>query len=203
MSVDMGACISYGWERLKGNPGFMIVSFLVIALAQSFTVGILAGPIMVGFMRGLQKEDQGRQAEIGDLFSAFGDFVPALIAFYVSAFAVVIGFILCIIPGLLLAPMPWIALYLVAAGEKDGMAAVKRAWEIVTGNLVNLALTSFVIGLVGGLGQLACGVGVLATMPIAFGGWYKMAQTATGGSSAPKVTMGVPGMPPMGPPAGR
>lgn len=202
MTADIGTCLSYGFEKLKSNPVYMIVGILLIAVVNSASGGLLAGPMMVGFMRGLMKEDRGQPAEIGDLFSGFSDFVPALIGALLGGVAVAIGYFLCIVPGLIIAPILPLTMYQIAAGEKDGIAALKKSWELIQKNMVGLALTMFVVALVGGLGSIACGIGVLATIPIAMAGLYKMAQTTVGTPTSPQgaAPMGPPMGPPVGPP---
>lgn len=207
MNVDIGACLSNGFERVKNNPLFYIVGFLIFVFGGAISFQILSGPLMVGYMRGMMKEDRGQRAEIGDVFSGFNDFVPALIAHLVGGLIVAVGFFLCVIPGLLILPLVWLSLYAVAAGDKDGINAIKTSWNIVMNNMVTLALAAFVFGLVGMLGALACGIGQFFTIPVAFAAIYRMCQIAHA-SAAPAPTFAPPGgmppgpggMPPMGPP---
>ena len=129
-------------------------------------------------------EDEGGKVEIGDIFKGFDDFVPALVAVLVSSVAVSIGVMLCIIPGLLIMALVPVSAYFVAVeGEKDGINAIKRAWVLVRENLVSSALCALVLGIVGSLGSILCGVGVLLTLPIAIIGMYHMAKQMVGSGS--------------------
>jgi len=189
MAVEMGSCINYGVGTLKRNPLYAIVGLLIAFVLGSFSFSILQWPLLVGYIKGLRKEDRGEKAEIGDVFSGFDSFVPALVAGLLSIVIINIGFILCIIPGLLLAPMLPVALAAVADGEKDGVAALKKGFEAVKANLVPAALTNFVLGLIGAVGGILCGVGALITLPIAFGGSVLMADQM-GGGAAPAADAG-------------
>ena len=85
--LDMGGCISRGWELVKGNMGVLFVSTLVYLLIEgaigavaqipivgaAFSIGnfVISGPLMGGvfylFLRAIRNEP----AEIGDIFSGF------------------------------------------------------------------------------------------------------------------------------------
>ena len=178
MGIDLGKCLSDGFEDLTRNPLFTIVGFLVITLVNGLTCGLIAGPLIVGFWRGIEKDRAGGRAEIGDIFSAFDRFLPSFLVSLLGGLAAGIGSLLCIIPGLLIAPIVPIGLYLVHRGETDGLNALSRAFEILKANLWMAALTTFILYLVGSLGVLLCYVGMLASMPITLGGLFTMAQQA-------------------------
>lgn len=175
-NVDIGACLSGGVDCIKRNPLFYIVGYLILMIASNVTMGILLGPLTVGFFRAMKKEEEGGKAEIGDLFKGFDDFVPALVAGLLSGIAITIGMMLCFIPGLLIMSLFPCAIYLVAFGEKDGINALKRAWAVIVPNLVMAAVTMFVLGLVSSLGVILCYIGILLTGPIGLCGMYVLAK---------------------------
>jgi len=183
-SPDIGACVSAGIKGLKDNPLTHIVATLLVVIIGNVSFGILAGPMMVGYMRLVRIEDEGGKPGIGDVFKGFDDFVPALLAVLVGGIIVGVGFVLCVIPGLLIMALVPTAAYLVAVGEKDGIEALKRAWQVVKENLVASCLCSLVLAIIGSLGAILCGVGIVITMPIAFIGMYHMAKQLTGGGAA-------------------
>lgn len=173
--VDIGACVSFGWNRFKSNVVYYLVGPILVGVGGGLTFGLLAGPLMVGFFKGMMKEDTGGKAEIGDIFSAFDKFVPSLIV-------VLICVVVSMIPlaGLLVGPLMGTGLYLVAKGENDGMAALKNGFEAYKSDLLMGLICSFVLGVVGSLGAIACGIGMLATLPIAAAGQYLLAQQLLG-----------------------
>ncbi|CAN5401816.1 hypothetical protein BH11PSE11_BH11PSE11_14730 [soil metagenome] len=178
---DIGACISLGFAGWKKDPVTHIVVTLLIAIVGGASSGILTGPMMVGYMRMIKKSDEGGKLEIGDVFKGFADFVPALVAVLVSSIIVTIGFIFCVLPGLLIMALIPVSAYLVAVGDKDGISALGRAWDAVKGNLLMSALCTLVLYIIGSLGFILCGIGVILTMPIAMIGMYYMAQQMTDG----------------------
>ena len=182
---DIGTCVSAGFNGLKKDPVTHIVTTLLIGIVGSVTAGLLTGPMMVGYMRMIKREDEGFKAEIADVFKGFDDFVPALLAVLLSSIVVGIGFMFCILPGLLIMALVPVATYLVAVGEKDGINAIKRAWDAVKANLMGAFFCGLVLAIVGSLGSFLCGVGIILTLPIAFIGSYHMAKQLTDGGDQP------------------
>jgi uncharacterized membrane protein len=85
--LDIGGCISRGWELVKNNMGLLFVGTLVYlliegaigAVAQIPIIGALAsianfvisGPLMGGVFYLFLRAIRGEPAEIGDIFSGF------------------------------------------------------------------------------------------------------------------------------------
>jgi uncharacterized membrane protein len=177
---EIGTCVSAGIAGLKKNFVLHVVTTLAILVVGGFSFGLLYGPMIAGYMRMIKVEEEGGTPQIGDVFKGFDDFVPAFLAAFLGGIAVSIGTMLCIIPGLLIMALPITATYLVAFGEKDGINALKRAFELVKANLIPSALCALVLGIVGSLGAILCGIGILLTLPIAFIGMYHMAKQMVG-----------------------
>ena len=180
---DISKCVSAGFSGLKNDPVTHIVATLLVVIISSVFFGLLTGPMVVGYMKMLKSEDEGRKPEIADVFKGFEDFVPALLAILVGSIIVSIGYLLCILPGLLLMAIVPTAAYLVACGEKDGINALKRAWTAVKGNLLGAFLCMLILGIIGNLGLILCFVGIIITLPIAFIGSYHMAKQLTDGGN--------------------
>ncbi len=181
---EIGTCVSAGVAGLKKNFVLHVVVTLLILIVGGASGGLLYGPMLVGYMRMIKAEDEGGTPAIGDVFKGFDDFLPAFLAAFLGGLAVSIGIMLCIIPGLLIMALPMTAVYIVATmGEKDGINALKRAWALVKENLIPSALCALVLGIVGSLGAILCGVGILLTLPIAFIGLYHMAKALTDGGA--------------------
>lgn len=180
---DISACVSAGFAGFKQDPVTHIIATLLVVFISGVGFGLLSGPMMVGYMRMIKIQDEGGKAEIADVFKGFEDFVPSLLAVLVGSIIVSIGYLLCILPGLLIMAIVPTAAYLVAAGEKDGIQALKRAWNAVKDNLLGAFLCMLVLGIIGNLGLILCFVGIIITLPIAFIGSYHMAKQLTDGGT--------------------
>lgn len=179
-SASVGDCLSGAWGTFKKNVLTHVVCTLLVMVVAGISAGLLAGPMVVGYMRMIERETRGESVQIGDVFRGFDDFVPAFVAGLISALVVSLGFMLCFIPGLLVMALPPVALFLVARGERDGVAAFSQAWSIVTKNLGSAFFCSLVLGVVGSLGFLLCWVGALLTLPLSTIGSYYMARQLVG-----------------------
>jgi len=182
-SVDLGNALSTGVNTFKANAVNHIIVFIVFSLVTNVSFGLLIGPMIVGYFKYLTKEASGAKPEIGDLFKGFDQFVPALVAGIVAFILIVIGSFLCIIPGLLIAPLLPVALLLVARGEKDGIQALQKGWAFLKPNLLMAAVSMVVIQIIGQIGIFACFVGLLVTGPIAMIASWHLATQILGDAS--------------------
>jgi len=161
-------------DDFKKDPVTHVLAHLLFVVVNAFSFSLLSGPMAVGYVRMLDKSRRGEAIGPGDIFSAFDQFVPSLVAVLLGGTAVAVGTLLCVIPGLLVAPIVPVAILLIARGEADGVNALKRGWELVKENLLMAAVTVFVLQLVASLGVLLCFVGVLVTAPVALIGMYHL-----------------------------
>lgn len=183
-AASVGDCLSGAWSLFKKNAFTHVVCTLLVMVVSGVSAGLLAGPMLVGYLRLVEREDRGEPVQIGDVFRGFDDLVPALVAGLISSLVLSLAFMLCVIPGLLIMALPAVALQLVARGERDGVAAFTQAWRTVTGNLGSAFVCALVLGIVGSLGFVLCWVGALVTMPVAMIGQYYMARQLLGDEPA-------------------
>lgn len=171
--VEIATEIGRGWELFKSNMGLLILVNLLAGVLALVTCGILAGPMMAGevlIVQRLLKKDSAVPSA-GDLFKGFEFFLDAFL------FILVLGFILgvvVVIPGVNIvvgyvsSVFMWTGVMFVALGKMKFAEALKKVGnEITTGPFWTLILAGVVANLIGGLGVLACGIGVLFTVPLA------------------------------------
>ena len=157
MAVQMryGDYIKGGWEIVKANLGASIVATLCIGL-----IPIAGLVVLINFLAGVKAaKHQGKPIAIGDLFN-FENAVDKI----VGPLIVGVGFMCCFVPGALM----YFALPILA--DKPGtpfLSAVKGGLAFGKANLVPMILLVFILGLVGGLGSIACYVGMFITQPVA------------------------------------
>lgn len=158
--MKYGDYIKGGWEIVKANLGAAIVATLCIGMIPF--VGLL---VMVNFLAGVKAaKHEGKPIAIGDLFN-FDNAVDKI----VGPLVVGIGFMFCFVPGALI----YFAIPILA--DKPGtpfMDAVKAGLAFGKANIVPMILLVFIMFFVGGLGAIACYVGMFITQPIALAGLY-------------------------------
>jgi uncharacterized membrane protein len=176
---DIGQCVSSGFEIFKKNALTYVIAWLLLGVINGMTLGILIGPLMVGYFRMVKIDASGGKAQIGDLFKGFDDLSAGLVAGLISLVAIGVGSVLCILPGLVAAPLLPISLYLVSEGEKDGVNAVKRAWHAMSANVVEAVVYMLILSLIAFVGIFLCCVGIFVTLPIGVIGQYWLAKQLT------------------------
>jgi hypothetical protein len=177
--------LSVAWTKLWQNPVLWLGGLVVAAAVSSVTFGLLAGPMIVGLLRAVDREERdGTPGGLDAWFQGFDAFGPALVVSLLSALAIGVLSICCIVPGLLVAPVQLPALWLVARGETDPVRALTTAWEKVSPRMVELAFVHLLLAFAAASGAVLCGVGEVVTIPWAFVGGVAVAREIVGAPAA-------------------
>ncbi|GAA1715920.1 hypothetical protein [Dietzia cercidiphylli] len=182
--VSATDAIGAGWQMFKNNPLPWVLVTLAMFLAngiassisnsQSMSVAFLGSilTIAVSFLfqafviRGALLEVDGHKPEIGDFFKLhnFGAFAIAAI---LVGIATTIGFVLLIIPGLVVAFFLYWTLHFVVDRNMTAIDAMKSSVNAIksdAGNLFALAVLNILVVVAG---FLALFVGLLIAIPVA------------------------------------
>lgn len=180
-SPSLGNAINRGWAIYKNNFVTLFVATLLAGLVTSATCGICSGAMtcgLLGMVLALLRGSEPKPA-IGSVFDGFKKFLPSfVVCLVINLVSFVLNAILGLVPivGLLasivivafIAPaaLYW-ALFLVqdrnvsigdAIGAVPSLLGKKEFWSFV--------LVVFVAGLLSAIGIIACGIGLLFTIPI-------------------------------------
>jgi hypothetical protein len=164
-SIDIGSCLSRGWnlvcERFWLSVG---VGFICLVLTN---VPLLIGPAYAGIYWFFLRRIRGEAVKFEDMFAPFSvAFVASLLAGLIVSILASLGFMLCIIPGIVLLALWTFTWPLLMDKRLDFWPAMevsrKVLWPNVWG-ITGLVLVGFLI-LLGGL--LLCGVGVYVAFPL-------------------------------------
>ena len=145
-----------GWS--SGVAASILLGFI------GFVYGILVvGPVEYGVSFAHLKAARGDKLEIGDMFGSFQNYWNAVLANVLVSVAVFIGFILLIIPGVILACKLAFTPYLVVDRKMAVIEAVKESWRMTNGH----AWKVFLIGLLAIpiciAGLICFGVGIIVS----------------------------------------
>lgn len=194
------AALSYGWERFADSPATLMVPMIVVfvglvvaglglelllvhvPLGSGTTGGLLvsglSGALMflvyqllaAGLYRGALRVVDGRPFAAGELFEGW-DKTQVLIASVLTALAVGVGTMLCVVPGLVVAFLTQFTLLFVVDRGLPALEAIRASVRLVTehpGAGVAFYLLSAAVTLIG---ALLCGVGLLVTVPVVLIGY--------------------------------
>lgn len=126
-----------------------------------FSIFLTCGQTMI-----MLKLARGEQATLGELFGGGRFFLRMVLCSIIFGIAVVLGIILCIVPGIIVA-LALSPFAMVLIGEDlPGIESLSRAWELTKGNRLTLLVLGFAGTGIAILGLLACGVGLLVAIPL-------------------------------------
>ncbi len=77
-----------------------------------------------------------------------------------------VAFALCILPGVVTSGLLMFTLPLVVDRDAEPIEAAQRSFDILKAQWLTAALFHFVVSLLGAVGIIACGVGIVFTMPL-------------------------------------
>jgi hypothetical protein len=193
---EIGEVLSGAWEAFKPNWVVLVFGMLVgwfvaaipsmippVAVATRMVtlhsagywaiyvpctfVGIVVGAFFqVGFVRMWLKAARGERPEFDELFSGGSRFLPMLLSTLILGFAVCVGAMLCLVPGVIVGLGLMFMPYYVVDQELGPMDAMAASWSATTGQKGALFLFAIVTVLLAMGGAMACCVGFLIAMPI-------------------------------------
>jgi GYF domain 2 len=152
------------------------------AIALIVLVSVVAAPVymilMAGLMKYFLKLIRGEPAAVGDAFAGFGPMIGQLFLLgLVSNLLVLIGYALCIIPGLFLQVAWLFALPLVVDRRLNFWGAMELSRKMVCKHWFMVFAFLIVYTLVVLLGLLACCIGIFVSTPVGLGAWMYAYET--------------------------
>ena len=161
---DVGACLDAAMAALKRDFWNIVLVHLVFGILCCFLVTI--PPLLVGLSRFTSKALRGVPAGFNDLFGGFDDFGAAFLMLLVMIPLLAIGFICCFAPGYYLA-IAWTLSWALLADRRGSFwECLEMSRQAVTAHWGMAFVLLFVANLISNLGIIACGVGLLATLPL-------------------------------------
>lgn len=123
---------------------------------------------------------RGEDASFGDIFSG-GPYVLRLMGMFVlMGLAILFGWALCIVPGVILALGLSMASPMVVDRHVGPIDAMKASWDLTTGHKGNLFVFYLLCAVVVLLGMLACCVGLFVAQPIITLAWVLVYKQLNG-----------------------
>jgi uncharacterized membrane protein len=192
-TLSVGDMVRFGWETFKKRPWFFIgvtavtvvigwaIGFVsgiadnLVSSASSQNAGAFVGfvvsfPLQVLLGMGvvslyLKAHENPETAEISDLWHPH-NFLNYLVANIILGVVVIVGFVLLIVPGIILALTLQFATYLVVDRGLGPIEALKESARITKGNRWNLFALALAVILISLLGLVALVVGLLVAIPV-------------------------------------
>jgi len=163
------------FDEPRAVDGALTAAQFVVSAASNLVVTVVAVFIQAAAYRGALMVVDGHTPTFSELFSGW-DKGKLLATMLVMWLIVMVGTILCIIPGIIAAFL--LILTPIFAVDNQGGAItdpLKRSYELVKNNVGQMLLLWLLAFLVTMVGVCLCGIGLLAAMPVV---WLAQAYTA-------------------------
>ena len=153
-----------GWDTFRRGALLFVMAGAVWWLLAVVTLGLLAGPLTIGFIELVRRSRQGEPVALSTLFSRFDAFVPSLVALVLIVIGVTVGLVL-VIPGLLVSLFCTYTMHAIAYERLGGIEAIRRSITLVRTNMVPTLTVVLAIWCLQALGGLVL-IALLATTPL-------------------------------------
>lgn len=146
---------------MAGRSGFGAVITILASWIVSFF-------FQCGMARMAIRQVRGERVEIGDLFSVTDVFAAVAIGAILYSLLTGIGFVLCIIPGLVMAGLLIAMPFLIVDQRMDAAGALSASMNAMKADLLMATLFIFVSGIIMVVSAIPCGLGLLFTVPMVY-----------------------------------
>jgi uncharacterized membrane protein len=182
--LDVGDAVSYAWKKFQQYAGPLILIVLIVVIVNlvgailrftidSFIVGALVAVLFwivgqivtIGVINASLMVTRGETPEPGKAFNTeyLGPFIIGSILY---GLIVLIGLILCIIPGIIAAFMlSFYGFYILDRGL-SATDALTASFNMVKDNFGKVFLVILVAFVINFIGAILCGIGLLVTAPL-------------------------------------
>jgi len=161
--MDYEKIFSDTWDVFKENFVTYIIATLVAMIGSILIVTI--APLLYGLVDMAVRGFKGEPLEYKDVFSGFDHFVRSWVFVLVAVILLAIGYMLLVIPGLILSILLLYSFPLLVIRGYGGVEAIKESIEIGKNNFLDTTIISVILWIISGIGSYVV-FGSLITTPI-------------------------------------
>lgn len=148
-------------SSLRGGAQKSALAYLVLSIIQ-YLVNIVIG---MGLIRISLEFVDKIKPKIRDIVY-YKPIVRYVLASIITGIVVILGLVLLIIPGVILAIRLQYTTYLIVDKNLGPIEAIKKSWSVTHGNTWNLFFFGILLGLINILGVVCLLVGLFITIPL-------------------------------------
>jgi hypothetical protein len=164
-TVDVVSLFKRSWALFSQQALEHVVASLIILVLSPLSLGILLGPLSVGHIRMVDKQQRGETIVIGDVFSGFSSFAPACIVSLIFFVCVAIASFILVLPGLFLIAAWGNCLFFVALHGASTIEALGRSWNLFKAHTASVILVFALLGVANAVASSVV-FAVLLTLPL-------------------------------------
>ncbi|MGB8328552.1 MAG: hypothetical protein WCE62_00385 [Polyangiales bacterium] len=145
--------LSESWDLFKDDVVLYVIATLLVFVVSAVSLGLCSGPMVVGFIKLVNRRIRGEASTATDVFEGFSELGASLIAMILIAIGTCIGLLLLVIPGVIFAIATAFTFHAIALDGIGATAAMGRSYSLIKENLapcVVLLLIVVVLNAIGG-----------------------------------------------------
>jgi uncharacterized membrane protein len=183
--LPLAEAVQFGWRTVREFPLFLVGTILVaigvpwlidwgasVALDEGgqFAMGLVSlatsATLTLGLAKIYLRFRDGERPIFENLFDGLAHFHKYLGACIIVSFAVMMGLLLLIVPGIVFLIRLWFLGFVIVDSKAGPLEAIQQSWDISRGHTKSLLGFFFILIGLNLLGLICLGVGVLVTLPI-------------------------------------
>ena len=145
--------------------GAGVLIFAVVFVLMMAMQALVQGALNIAWLR----LARGQSLKLEHLFEVKRFAKPRIVGSILLPLGVTLGYIFLIIPGIIFMLGCFLYSFVVVDKNLSGVESLKAAWALTDGHKLDLFLLMLLMSLVNMLGMMACGVGMIVTIPMTFG----------------------------------
>lgn len=145
--------------------GSFIVTMLA-AMIMSLVAGLLINTLFANMYRMAAIALTGTKPNVGEMLKFGNNFNNVFMTVLLYSVIVAVGTMFCYLPGIIAAGLLLFAVPISVDKRIGGMPALQLSFETLKKDAVMAILFYIAVGICAGLGAIACGIGVILTLPV-------------------------------------
>jgi uncharacterized membrane protein len=146
--VDLASLFKRSWALFAQKPLEHVIVSLIVLVIGSVTLGVLIGPLSIGQIRMIEKQQRGEEISIQDAFSGFDSFAAAFLVTVIVVVCMSIGLLLLVLPGLFVFAAWGFSYYFIARDHASTTEALASSWNLLKTRTASVLLVLTLIMIV-------------------------------------------------------
>jgi uncharacterized membrane protein len=155
------------WNAIKEQPLTHFLAFAIFLLLSTLSLGILAGPLAVGYIRMCAAQHEEIEIHIEDIFSGFNCFATSFLTLLIWGVSTFVLSLFIVVPGLIVMILWLYAPFFIALQNTSTLESLKASWELVKYRPASTLLLVAIVIALNGVGLLTA-LGIFISGPITF-----------------------------------
>jgi uncharacterized membrane protein len=164
-TIDVVSLFKRSWALFSQKPLEHLVASLIVLVLGTVSLGVLLGPLSVGQIRMVDKQQRGEAIVIQDVFSGFSSFGAALIVTVILFVCVAIGTTLLVLPGLFVLAAWGFSWFFVALHGASAIEALAASWNLFKAQTASVLVLLVLLAVANAVASSVV-LGVLLTAPL-------------------------------------